>query len=301
MSDISLIPDNTLVHCIKISSATLVLCTPDIAPNVEAALPLLPSNTRALAFEYGSFDDIRATPSIPILHHADLPSLNPNFQPPKVGPQDIANLIYTSGTTGNPKACAILQGFLTFIFATGYDARGNPPRTLSCMPMFHGTCFFTGVAMGAANGGCFILLRKFSARNFWKDCARSKAQRILYVGELCRYLLATPPGEFDKKHQVQVASGNGMRPEVWDKFKERFNIPTVQEFYRSTEVSRQHYKVNIREWQDSITSKSDTESKVQVAWVITVPWVVISKTQPSSCDTIPRQKHHGVIPRPDSA
>jgi len=91
--------------------------------------------------------------------------------------------------------------------------------------------------MSAGCGGCFILVRKFSARGFWKDAYQSRATKILYVGELCRYLLATPEGEYDKKHQVQVASGNGMRAEVWDKFKTRFNIPIIQEYYRATEVT----------------------------------------------------------------
>ena len=228
--------DATLVHCVNISGARLIMCTPDIAPNVEAILPTLPKDIRAFAFEYGSFPNIPSTPSIPLLHHADLPPLSPNFQQPKVGPNDIANLIYTSGTTGNPKACAIQQGFLALITATGHHLKGSPPRTLSCMPVFHGTCYFTGLSMSAGCGGCFILLRKFSARNYWKDCYESRATKILYVGELCRYLLATPEGEYDKKHQVEVASGNGMRAEVWDKFKTRFNIPTIQEYYRSTEV-----------------------------------------------------------------
>ena len=90
--------------------------------------------------------------------------------------------------------------------------------------------------MSAGCGGCFILVRKFSARSFWRDCHLSRATKILYVGELCRYLLATPEGEYDKKHLVRMAAGNGMRAEVWDKFKNRFNIPVISEYYRSTEV-----------------------------------------------------------------
>jgi acyl-CoA synthetase (AMP-forming)/AMP-acid ligase II len=114
--------------------------------------------------------------------------------------------------------------------------RGNPPRTLSCLPLFHGTCYFTGLCMSTGYGGCFILVRKFSAGNFWKDCYVSRATKILYVGELCRYLLATPESEYDRKHQVQTASGNGMKAEVWDRFKTRFNIPVIHEYYHATEV-----------------------------------------------------------------
>jgi len=57
----------------------------------------------------------------------------------------------------------------------------------------------------------------------------------LYVGELCRFLLATPPSEYDKKHNVMVASGNGLQKDVWVEFQKRFNVPEVREFYRSTE------------------------------------------------------------------
>ena len=160
-----------------------------------------------------------------------------DFQRPQLVATDIANLIYTSGTTGNPKACAIQQGFLTRVMASGQHHRVNPLRTLSCMPLFHGTTFFTGLTFSVGNGSCFILLRKFSAKTFWRDCYISRATKVLYVGELCRYLLATPKSEYDRKHEVKIASGNGMRGEVWDKFKERFGIPTIEEHYRATEVN----------------------------------------------------------------
>ena len=59
----------------------------------------------------------------------------------------------------------------------------------------------------------------------------TKSTIIQYVGETCRYLTVAPPeidpvtGEnLDKKHCVRVAVGNGLRPDVWDKFKERFGI-----------------------------------------------------------------------------
>ena len=35
-----------------------------------------------------------------------------------------------------------------------------------------------------------------------------------YIGETARYVLASPPGAYDRAHKVKVAWGNGMRPEV---------------------------------------------------------------------------------------
>lgn len=39
----------------------------------------------------------------------------------------------------------------------------------------------------------------------------------------------------DKVHNVKAIFGNGLRPDVWLVFKERFAIPTICEFYGSTE------------------------------------------------------------------
>ena len=63
----------------------------------------------------------------------------------------------------------------------------------------------------------------------------SKATRILYVGELCRYLVSAQPSPYDRAHSCIVASGNGLRGEIWETFRERFGIPEIREFYRSTE------------------------------------------------------------------
>lgn len=58
---------------------------------------------------------------------------------------------------------------------------------------------------------------------------------MLYVGELCRYLLASAPSSYDQSHRVIVASGNGLQKDIWEKFRSRFNVTEIREFYRSTE------------------------------------------------------------------
>jgi solute carrier family 27 fatty acid transporter 1/4 len=102
-------------------------------------------------------------------------------------------------------------------------------------------------------GGCTTVLRKkFSASNFWKDCIRYKCtvnkinfikktlffiikKGFTYIGELLRFLLAQPPGEYDKKHSIRLCSGNGLRQNLWTTFVERFNIKHIYEFYAATE------------------------------------------------------------------
>jgi acyl-CoA synthetase (AMP-forming)/AMP-acid ligase II len=57
----------------------------------------------------------------------------------------------------------------------------------------------------------------------------------IYIGELCRYLCNTPPGPDDRAHTVRCFVGNGLRPDIWDGFCERFGIERVGEFYAATE------------------------------------------------------------------
>lgn len=56
-----------------------------------------------------------------------------------------------------------------------------------------------------------------------------------YIGEICRYLLAQPQKPVETKHKVRVVFGNGLRPEIWSEFQQRFNIKQVGEFYGATE------------------------------------------------------------------
>jgi fatty-acyl-CoA synthase len=84
-------------------------------------------------------------------------------------------------------------------------------------------------------GGCVILRERFSARQFWGDVRAEGATMFFYVGELCRYLLNQAPEPDEKKHSIRTIVGNGLRPDVWAKFQERFGIPKVLEFYGSTE------------------------------------------------------------------
>lgn len=55
------------------------------------------------------------------------------------------------------------------------------------------------------------------------------------VGELVRYLLSAPASEADRKHKIRLIWGNGLSPELWDRFQERFGVQEIGEFFASTE------------------------------------------------------------------
>jgi acyl-CoA synthetase (AMP-forming)/AMP-acid ligase II len=112
------------------------------------------------------------------------------------------------------------------------------------MPLYHSSASILAVCNTTLWAAAIAIGTKFSAQTFWRDVRRYDATIIQYVGEICRYLTVAPAeydrstGEcLDRRHRVRVACGNGLRPDVWDRFKTRFGIPTVFEFYSATEAA----------------------------------------------------------------
>lgn len=230
--------DETFKHCLNVSTAKWIITTPDLVKFAACDLPKTVLNissfdktpVEASGVEYVDENTLRGIPESSVTA----------ISPAERKPVDLAVLIYTSGTTGNPKACGVRN---SLIMTTSNPHPGDvrnpkkyfPLRIYSALPLFHGTAFFAGLSYCVGNGATLCLRRKFSASQFWKDVHDCKATRILYIGELCRYLLATPPTPYDTDHKCIVAYGNGLRGDVWERFSERFNVPEIREIYRSTE------------------------------------------------------------------
>ena len=108
-------------------------------------------------------------------------------------------------------------------------------RMYDCLPMYHtvGGLVATGAVL--LNGGSVVIREKFSAREFWDDVVRYECTMFQYIGELCRYLVNAPPNPNETRHRIRLACGNGLRPDIWEEFKDRFRIPHILEFYGATE------------------------------------------------------------------
>jgi citronellyl-CoA synthetase len=79
------------------------------------------------------------------------------------------------------------------------------------------------------------LRRKFSASKFLDDVRQFKATHFVYVGEVCRYLMALPAKPDDHETTLKYIVGNGLRPDIWMAFKKRFGIKKIYEFYGAAE------------------------------------------------------------------
>ncbi len=151
---------------------------------------------------------------------------------------DMAFYIFTSGTTGLPKAAKIshrrwMSGAYPY---SKVGCRAKPSdRFYICLPLYHATGFICGVGSCFYSGASIFLRRKFSGSAFWSDVQRHSITNFIYVGELCRYLLAQPPCPEERNNSLDRVFGNGLRPDIWMDFKERFGISRVCEFYGSSE------------------------------------------------------------------
>ena len=161
--------------------------------------------------------------------------------PPDTGENTLgldALYIFTSGTTGLPKAAVVsnrrflLTGGLSW--RTGLKCDEKDCIYL-CLPLYHGTGLFLGVGASFLSGASMFVRRKFSASQFLPEVREHGATCFIYIGELCRYLLHTPQQEDDYRSPLTTVMGNGLRPDVWHTFKQRFGINRVAEFYGSSE------------------------------------------------------------------
>jgi fatty-acyl-CoA synthase len=151
--------------------------------------------------------------------------------------EDRALFIYTSGTTGLPKAANISHHRLLMWshWFGGMMDTGPGDRMYDCLPMYHSVGGIVAIGAVLVNGGSVLIREKFSARQFWHDVKRFDCTLFQYIGELCRYLVQAPPHPDERQHKIRIACGNGLRPDVWSAFKDRFQIPQILEFYASTE------------------------------------------------------------------
>jgi fatty-acyl-CoA synthase len=152
--------------------------------------------------------------------------------------KDTAFYIFTSGTTGHPKASVMThRRWLSALAAFGgLGLRLKGSDTLySCLPLYHNNALTVAVGSVINSGATLALGKSFSASRFWDEVIASEATAFIYIGEVCRYLLNQPAKPTDRAHKVRVIAGNGLRPEIWDEFTERFGIPRVCEFYAASE------------------------------------------------------------------
>lgn len=224
----------SLAHCIRAVSPGHLIVAAEFAEQILATLPHLSADSPTL-WIHGGGNELGRRIDLEIEQQSGAALGKDERRSP--GIDDRALYIYTSGTTGLPKAANISHARVMqwgHWFA-GMMGAQNTDRLYNCLPMYHsvGGVLAPGAILVA--GGALVIREKFSASNFWNDVIHWDCTMFQYIGELCRYLLHAAPAENENSHRIRMACGNGLAPEVWERFKERFSIPQVFEFYAATE------------------------------------------------------------------
>jgi len=224
---------DALAHVQRSSRARIALVD---RPSARAMLPLL---ERLGEIEvHADVPDLVAEGSrfFPLAEElADASTDEPDI--PDVKISDVFLYVYTSGTTGFPKPAIVRHVRFT---AGGHSLAillGETPDdcVYAPTPLYHGYANFVGFAPAFHTGASFASRRKFSATEFLDDVRRHRVTIFAYVGELCRYLMRQPPTPRDRDHSIRLATGPGLRPDIWEAFRERFGIGRIIDSYGQTE------------------------------------------------------------------
>ncbi|MEE2930499.1 MAG: long-chain-acyl-CoA synthetase [Pseudomonadota bacterium] len=223
--------DKALAHCVNIADAKIILTGADQDEAIRSANGLFEGDPKV--WSYGGQEGEDLIGALAAASDAR-PSRDHRAQ---LRGKDLCLYVYTSGTTGLPKAARLTQArtqgmMRSFIAPCKITSRD---RVYITLPLYHGTGGLCGVGQALMTGASIILRKKFSASQFWDDAADHGATAIVYIGELCRYLVNSPAHPKERAHKIRTGFGNGLRPDIWEEFLTRFNIPHICEFYGSTE------------------------------------------------------------------
>lgn len=230
----------SLAHCVNVSNAACSIVDPS---TLDAFLSVQSELTRRQPVWCLDIDRDAESEAVRSLRHAlkGVSSVRPDRGlRDGIVAKKTALYIYTSGTTGLPKAARIThtRAQLYMKAFAGLARMKSGDKIYNVLPLYHATGGLCGVGAALMNGAEVIVKKRFSASSFWGDIVKAGATHIVYIGELCRYLVNSPPSPNPKdetRHKIKMVFGNGMRPEIWKPFQKRFRIKNIVEFYGSTE------------------------------------------------------------------
>ena len=133
----------------------------------------------------------------------------------------------------------------SFWFAGMMDVTPDD-RMYDCLPMYHSIGGVVAVGAMLVRGGSVLVRPGFSASRFWDEVIDGRCTIFQYIGELCRYLVNSPPHPRERDHALRLACGNGMQADVWTRFIDRFAVPQILEYYAATEGSVSLYNTEQR-------------------------------------------------------
>ncbi|XP_061732865.1 long-chain fatty acid transport protein 6 [Nerophis ophidion] len=229
------IKSKSLLHCIRSCEAKALVVGTGLVHLVEDVLPDLKEDNTIVFLAHES------APSegfVSLLDKMENSSSENQNGLPKVDIMSNFLFIFTSGTTGLPKAARVshLKAIMSMAFFHMCGVTSDDIIYIT-LPLYHMSASLLGIGGAIQLGATCVLKKKFSASQFWKDCVKYNVTVVQYIGELCRYLVSHPRVPEESSHSVRLATGSGLRSDVWKEFAKRFGRIKIREGYGLTEAS----------------------------------------------------------------
>ncbi len=155
----------------------------------------------------------------------------------EISSRDVLAIIYTSGGQGPRKAVPVLQQRW---LSAGHKAAAfchMQADTIQymCLPLYLNSGFNACLAGMIITGSTMVLKERFSVQHFWEEIDRCRANYLVGVGEMCRYLYSQPEQSNDQNHPLETVICNGMWGKLLEPFRQRFALKHVIEIYGTSE------------------------------------------------------------------
>ena len=228
-----------LIHCINSSDSKKCIVGAELASSLEDVLDEINLKNKSDIYWVEDGDRficpewaLNLKPSLDDSNNENLEITN------MVTAKDTAFYIFTSGTTGVPKAALFPNSKIiaaSMNISKGGYRISDSDCMYNCLPLYHSTGLMLGLCACIQVGAATFIRRKFSASAFWKEAKQFNTTAFVYVGELCRYLSFQDSSEEEKDNPISSMVGNGLRPDLWDCFRNRFNVERIIEIYGASE------------------------------------------------------------------
>ncbi len=153
---------------------------------------------------------------------------------------ELAAVLFTSGTTRHPKGamythCNVVYGGLIHVMQMGME---HGDRFLSSMPCYH-MDFQEMAAMPAiCTGSTLLMVEHYSARRFWGQVCRHRAQFTDTMSVMNRTMLMQPVQPWEQDHCLkQIYFSMGLSDEEKDRFEARFRVSLLNSYGMTETVS----------------------------------------------------------------
>lgn len=157
-----------------------------------------------------------------------------------VSPDDMAVILFTSGTTRHPKGaiythCNVIYGGLVHVAQMGMD---GGDRFLSAMPCYHMDFQEMAAMPVICTGSTLIMVEHYSARRFWSQICRYKANFTDTMSIMNRTMMLQPVQLWEKDHCLkQIYFSMGMSDMEKERFESRFRVRLLNSYGMTETVS----------------------------------------------------------------